>query len=126
MNYTIKNLRDVEDSAPQLGVDERMEARFARDAMDAVDTGVTLHFIKPGKRGAAHRHEKAEEVYVVLSGSGSINLDGETHRLEQLDAVRVAPQVRRGFEAGPEGLELLVFGPHHEGDGERVADLWSD
>ncbi len=126
MSYTIKNLRDVDDSAPRLGSDERMESRFARGAMDAVDTGLTLHFIKPGKRGLAHKHEKAEEIIVVLSGTGSINLDSETHPLKQLDAIRVAPHVRRGFEAGPEGLELLVFGPHHDGDGELVDGLWGD
>jgi mannose-6-phosphate isomerase-like protein (cupin superfamily) len=126
MNYTIKNLRDVDDSAPRFGTQERMESRFARGALDALDTGLTHHIVKPGKRGLAHRHEQAEEVYVVLSGSGSINLDGETHPLKQLDAVRVSPQVRRGFEAGPEGLELLAFGARHDGDGELVDDLWSD
>ena len=29
----------------------------------------------------------------------------------------------RAFEAGPEGLELLVFGPRHEGDAEIVQDF---
>jgi hypothetical protein len=34
--------------------------------------------------------------------------------------------VTRAFEAGPEGLELLVFGPHHAGDVEMVPDFWDD
>jgi len=33
-------------------------------------------------------------------------------------------QEARAFEAGPDGLELLVFGPHHHGDAEIVADHW--
>jgi hypothetical protein len=41
-----------------------------------------------------------------------------------LDAIRIAPELPRAFEAGPGGLELLAFGPHCEGDGEPVADNW--
>ena len=33
-------------------------------------------------------------------------------------------EVVRAFEAGPDGLEFLVFGPHHEADGEQVDDAW--
>jgi hypothetical protein len=42
------------------------------------------------------------------------------------DAIRVAPNVIRAFEAGPDGLELLAFGPRHEGDGEVLEeDVWA-
>jgi quercetin dioxygenase-like cupin family protein len=81
----------------------------------------------PGKRGSAHRHEHAEEICVVLSGSGRVKLDDDTRDLHPLDAVRIAPQVARAFEAGPEGLELLVFGPRHGGDGEVLReDFWGE
>jgi hypothetical protein len=30
----------------------------------------------------------------------------------------------RAMEAGPDGVEFLAFGPHHEGDGEVVHDPW--
>jgi len=36
----------------------------------------------------------------------------------------VAPEVARAFEAGPEALEFLAFGPHHPRDGEPVDDEW--
>jgi hypothetical protein len=42
-----------------------------------------------------------------------------------LDAIRVAPPVTRAFEAGDEGLDVLVFGPRHEGDGGLVPGWWS-
>ena len=71
MNYTKKNLRDVEDSAPKFGYSETQEAHFAREDLDAERIGFAYHVVKPGKRQAfAHRHDEAEEVYVVLSGSG--------------------------------------------------------
>jgi len=126
MSYTIKNLSEVEDSAPKFGFGERQEAHFAQGALDAEDTGFSYHIVKPEKRqGFAHRHDKAEEVYVVIGGTGRINLDGEVVELQRLDAIRVAPAVARAFEAGPDGLELLAFGPHHEGDGELIHDdVW--
>ena len=84
--------------------------------------------MKPGKRQAfAHKHEKAEEIYVILSGSGRMKLDDEIRDVRALDAVRVAPRVTRAFEAGADGLELLAFGPHHEGDGELIYEgFWDD
>jgi mannose-6-phosphate isomerase-like protein (cupin superfamily) len=127
VDYTIKNLRDVEDMAAKHGLSENQEARFAREDLDAEATGVALQFVRPGKRHAfAHRHTEAEEIYVVLSGSGRVKLDDDVRDVGPMDAVRVAPPVTRAFEAGPEGLELLVFGPHHARDSEMVADFWGD
>jgi mannose-6-phosphate isomerase-like protein (cupin superfamily) len=125
--YTLKRLTDVEDSAPRFGFGETQEARFANDDLEVENTGVSLHRVKPGKRqGFAHRHENTEEVYVVLSGSGRAKLDEEIVALQALDALRVAPGVTRAFEGGDDGLELLAFGPRHEGDGEIVPKWWAD
>ncbi|HVS28500.1 MAG TPA: cupin domain-containing protein [Solirubrobacteraceae bacterium] len=127
MSYTIKNLRDVDDSAVKFGFSETQEARFARTALDAEETGLAYHVLHPGKRqGFAHRHELAEEVYVVLAGSGRVKLDDEVVDIGRLDAIRVAPKVTRAFEAGPEGLELLVFGPYRAGDSEMVQGFWGE
>jgi hypothetical protein len=46
--------------------------------------------------------------------------------LRPLDAIRVAPGVTRAFQAGPDGLELLAFGPRHDGDGDVLPGWWSD
>ena len=126
MSYTIKNLREVEDVAPKFGFDSVQEARFCFRDLDAKDTGMAYHRVKPGQRGLAHRHDNAEEIYVVLAGSGRVKLDDEIAEIGPLDAIRVAPQVVRAFEAGPDGLELLAFGPRHEGDGEILReDVWA-
>jgi quercetin dioxygenase-like cupin family protein len=127
MSYTIKNLRDSEDSAPKFGLSEVGEAHFPRKELAAESTGLAYHVLHPGKRqGFGHRHEAAEEVAVVLSGSGRVRLDGEIRDIGELDAIRIAPSVTRAFEAGPDGLRLLVFGPHHDGDGELLKDFWTD
>ena len=125
MRYAKKNLRDVDDSAVKFGLSESQEARFARTDLGAEQTGMNFLRVKPSKREAfAHRHERAEEIYVVVGGSGRVKLDDDLVELAPLDAVRVSPGVTRSFEAGPDGLEVLVFGPHVEGDGETVSDFW--
>ena len=125
--FTFKKLEEVEDSAPKFGFGELGEARFAKGALDAQDTGVSLLRLNPGRRQAfGHRHENAEEVYVVLSGSGRVKLDDEIVEVARLDAIRVAPQVTRAFEAGEDGLEVLAVGPRRDGDGELIHGWWSD
>jgi len=125
--YTLKKLTDIEDSAPKSGFGEIQEARFAKDALDTQDTGFSYHRLKAQRRQPfGHRHQSAEEVYVVLAGSGRVKLDEEVVELEALDAIRVAPDVIRAFEAGPSGLDLLAFGPRRDGDGEITMGGWAD
>jgi mannose-6-phosphate isomerase-like protein (cupin superfamily) len=125
--FTLKRLTEVEDSAERAGLSEIQEARFAQGELDASDTGISYHRLKPNRRQPfAHRHDEAEEVYVVLAGGGRAKLDEEIVELAPLDALRVAPRVVRCFEAGTDGLEVLAIGAHHEGDGELIRDWWSD
>jgi mannose-6-phosphate isomerase-like protein (cupin superfamily) len=127
MSYTIKNLQDTEDSAPKFGFAEMGEAHFPREELGAEATGLSYQMLRPNKRSAfGHKHENAEEVYVVLSGGGRMRLDDEEIEIGRLDAIRVAPPVKRAFEAGPEGLEVLAFGARHEGDGEMDPEFWTD
>jgi mannose-6-phosphate isomerase-like protein (cupin superfamily) len=124
VSYTIKNLRDVEDMAASQGFGEVQEARFAHGDLDAEQIGISLQRVKPGKRHAfAHRHKQAEEVYVVISGSGRVKLDDVVKEVGELDAIRVGPSVTRAFEADDEGLELLAFSPRVAGDAEIVKDF---
>ncbi|MGZ6697728.1 MAG: cupin domain-containing protein [Solirubrobacteraceae bacterium] len=123
--HTHINLADVEDAAPANGFGERWEARVARTALEAQATGVTHFRLRPGRRSPfSHRHRQAEEIYVVLGGSGHVKLDDDIREVRALDAIRVSADVARAFEAGPDGLEFLAFGPHVEGDGELVDDPW--
>ncbi|HEV2074907.1 MAG TPA: hypothetical protein VGR10_01570, partial [Thermoleophilaceae bacterium] len=69
--YTHRKLSEVEDSAAKFGFGEVQEARFANADLETEQTGLSYHRVKPGKRQAfGHRHDEAEEVYVVISGSG--------------------------------------------------------
>ena len=117
--WTLRNLREIEDSAAEHGHGDVQEARFANRELATTGTGLSLQRVKPNCSSPfAHRHDSAEEIYVVLGGSGHIHLDDESVALRPLDAVRVAPPVVRSFSAGPDGLELLALGAAHPGDGE--------
>jgi uncharacterized cupin superfamily protein len=126
-DFAKKNLNEVEDSALKHGFSETQMARFAGADLGCESIGLALEGVKPGKRQAfGHRHDEDEEVYVIVDGSGSMRLGEETIAVGPMDAIRVAPGVWRGFEAGPDGLQILAFGTHTEGDGEIDPDFWAD
>jgi len=126
--FTITNLKEVESSAPEALAD-RLEARFGRKHLGSEHLGVSYFRYAPGFRVPyGHRHREQEEAYVVVAGSGRIRLDDEVVELRQWDVVRVAPDVVRGFEGGPGGLEVIAVGSDRPegGDGEMVRDWWQD
>jgi mannose-6-phosphate isomerase-like protein (cupin superfamily) len=123
--YTRISLSDVEDVAVPNGFGHRWEARVAREPLGAQETGLTYFLLRPGQRSPfAHRHREAEEIYVILQGTGRIKLGDEILEVQPRDAIRVSPEVARAFEAGADGLEFLAIGRHHPADGEPVDDPW--
>ena len=126
-DYAIVNIKELEDQAVKFGLSPNLEARFGRKATDAKRGGFSYQRLAPNFRQPfGHRHEGQEEFYVVLDGAGRITLEGETHDLRRWDVVRVAPAVGRGFEAGPDGIELLVFGAGQTGDATVLESFWED
>jgi uncharacterized cupin superfamily protein len=111
-DYKLLNLkRDVEDSGERFGYAPNMEARFARKPLGLEKSGISYFKVTPGFRAPfGHAHTDQEEVYVVLSGSARVKLDDEIIDLKPMDAVRIPTSVERGFEAGPDGAEIVAFG----------------
>jgi quercetin dioxygenase-like cupin family protein len=126
--YTIKNLvSGVENSAEKFGMGDVLAAHFARKDLEATKLGVSLQRLKPNQRVPfGHRHEEQEEVYVVVGGSGRLKLDDDTVEVGRWDAVRVAPEVMRAFEAGPDGLEVVAFGAPGIPDTQQEMGWWTD
>ena len=123
--YTKISLSEVEDAAASNGLGHRWEARVAREPLGAQETGLTHFRLHAGQRSPfSHRHRQAEEIYVILQGTGKIKLDDQILEVQPRDAIRVAPEVVRAFEAGADGLEFLAVGPHRPSDGEPVDDAW--
>ena len=119
--FTRRNLKqDLEDVGPRFDGAPDLEFRLATQALELERSGLGYQRVPPGYRFPyGHTHRTQEEVYVVVGGSGRMKLDDEIVELKQWDAVRVAPGTWRGYEAGPEGLEILVIGAPNLGDSPR-------
>jgi quercetin dioxygenase-like cupin family protein len=91
--------------------------------------GMNQIVLAPGQRGRIHRHQRQEEVYLVLEGALTLLLEGEPTELGEGEVIRVAPQIRRQLvNRGPGRLVLLAFGGagEHQGrDGEAFTS-WSE
>ena len=126
--FATVNLLDVEDSMGDRA--PGIQVRFGRKHLDSRDLGVTHVRYEPNLRGQlAHSHRVQEEAYVVVAGSGRVLLDDEVLELRQWDVVRVAPEVVRAFEAGPDGLDMIAVGGPKPDGGDGVAGgtaAWPD
>jgi quercetin dioxygenase-like cupin family protein len=128
-DYTIVNLREVEDMAPRFGYAPHIESRFARKPLGLARSGLSYYRLEPGYRlPFGHRHGEQEEVYLVISGGARLKLEDEIVELGPWDAVRVPGPVTRGMEAGPEGAEIIAFGaPNTDNkDAEMEMGWWAD
>jgi len=131
--FSLTNLReDLEDVGSNFDGAPDLEFRLATKALELEQSGLSYQRVPPGTRFPyGHRHRKQEEVYVVVGGSGRMKLDDEIVEIRQWDAVRVPPGTWRGYEAGQDGLEILVIGAPNLGEAPRedvegMRGWWAD
>ena len=133
MSFTLVNIKhDLEDIGSRFDGAPGLEFRAATKALGLEKSALSYQRVPPGYRFPyGHTHATQEEVYVVVHGSGRLKVDDEIVELAEWDAVRVPPGLWRGYEAGPEGLEMLVLGAPNlgedpRGDVEGQRDWWAD
>ena len=121
----------MEDGVARAKLNPDDPERFVplRRALGVTSFGLNQMLLRPGQRGRIHRHERQEEVYLVLSGRLTVEIEGEPHDLEAGELIRVGPGVRRRvLNLGPELVSVLAVGgaaPHEGRDGLAYAD-WDD
>jgi mannose-6-phosphate isomerase-like protein (cupin superfamily) len=124
-DYTVKNLKQVANAAERFGLGENLEARFAKKDLELSNFGLSYQRLEPGFRVPfGHTHGEQEEVYVVLNGTGRVKVDDDIVELAQWDAIRVAGDVKRALEAGPDGLEIIAIGAPLADDTEMDQEFW--
>jgi len=112
-------------------LDPAAEERYVslRRALGVSTFGINQIRLGPGQRGRIHRHRSQEEVYLVLSGTLTLWIEGEPHELGAGEIARVAPEVRRQI-ANPHREEVVMIalggaGEHVGRDGEAFTS-WDD
>jgi quercetin dioxygenase-like cupin family protein len=86
--------------------------KFVRHHLGARAFGLSQIDFPPGKVGSEHdeRASRQEEVYLTLSGGGTLEVDGDTIEMKPGRYVLVPPESKRRPAAGPEGMSFLVIG----------------
>jgi mannose-6-phosphate isomerase-like protein (cupin superfamily) len=131
--FTLRNLKeDPEDVGSNFDGSPDLEFRLATKPLGLEQSGLGYQRLPANYRFPyGHVHKRQEEVYVVLRGSGRMKLDDEVVELREWDAVRVPPGTWRGYEAGPDGLEIFVIGAPNLGENPRddvegLRDWWTE
>jgi mannose-6-phosphate isomerase-like protein (cupin superfamily) len=131
--FTIRNIKDdLDDLGSNFDGAPDLEVRAATSALELEKSGLSYQRVPPSYRFPyGHTHKTQEEVYVVVRGSGRMKVGDEIVELKEWDAVRVPPGTWRGYEAGADGLEIIVIGAPNLGDSPRDdvegrRDWWAD
>ena len=97
-----------------------------RRALGVSSFGMNQIRLAPGERGRIHRHEHQEEVYLVLRGTLTVEVEREEHDLAEGELLRVGPELRRRvLNRGPDTCLVLALGgagDHNGRDGLAYTD----
>jgi len=126
-----EHVPEMEDGTSTTRLDPDSGERFLplRRQLGVTSFGMNQIVLEPGQRGRIHRHERQEEVYLVLEGRLTLVIESEPTELGEGQLIRVAPEVRRQLvNYGPARVVLVAVGGanEHQGrDGEAFAS-WED
>jgi len=83
--------------------------------------GINQLTLQPRQRLRVHRHERQEEVYLVLEGELTLIVEGEPHRLGRGQLARVGPASKRQLTNPTDALVIVLAlggdGSHEGRDG---------
>ncbi len=117
----------MEEGSARTRLDPDSGERFQplRRELGVTAFGINQIVLQPGQRSRIHRHERQEEVYLVLEGRLTLMIEAEESELGQGELIRVAPALRRQLvNRGPGRLVLIALGgagEHLGRDGEAFA-----
>jgi quercetin dioxygenase-like cupin family protein len=86
--------------------------KMVRHRLGATAFGFSQIEFPPDKVGSEHDETASgqEEVYLTLSGGGTLEIDGEAVEMKPGRYILVGPESKRRPTAGPDGMSFLVIG----------------
>ncbi|WP_435184640.1 cupin domain-containing protein [Halobellus sp. EA9] len=105
MSHTKSHYTDGDEKAPGMF--------FLREELDCENLGFTVVEVDAGWEGMEHDHEDRghEEVYYLVDGAASLEVDGDAVDLDPGDAVRVAPEAVRTLTADEDSTLVVAGAP---------------
>jgi mannose-6-phosphate isomerase-like protein (cupin superfamily) len=87
----------------------RLRSHFLLDAGDlgSKNLSVTWVDVPPGAEQRPHSHPDSEQIYVIVRGSGRMQVAGDTEQVGEGDVVFIPPAAAHGIKN--EGPEPLVY-----------------
>ena len=110
-----------------LNLDSPERFQLLRRELGITSFGMNLILLQPRQQGRIHRHERQEEVYVVLEGVLTLSVEDSERELARGEIARVAPEVRRRvMNRGAEPCAVLALGGagEHEGRDGVAFESW--
>jgi mannose-6-phosphate isomerase-like protein (cupin superfamily) len=115
MGYTLKRIDEME--AIYNGSFRRAGAELGVESF-----GLQVFDMPPDFDGYPehdHSEDGQEEVYIVLSGAGEVEVDGDRVAIDSERILRVPAGIKRRLLPGPEGMRVLALGGVPGGTYER-------
>ncbi len=81
---------------------------FLHEILGLTGSEISFNYIPSGSKAPfSHKHKENEEVYMVLRGEGSMEIDGKSVKVKEGSVVKVSPAAIRKIES-TENSELIV------------------
>lgn len=127
-DYTIIRADDVDDV--YAGTSVPGEFRPLTRALGTEQLAVTLIRVPPHsdfEQGTGHYHQELEELYLVATGTLTMRLGDDVHRVTAGSAVRVAPRTPRSHRnEGDEPVEMWAISRRiGHGDAVKIDAFWA-
>jgi mannose-6-phosphate isomerase-like protein (cupin superfamily) len=127
----LRTCQTVDEQTSRTRLDPESPERFVslRRALGVTTFGINQMVLQPGQRMRIHRHQRQEEVYVVLEGRLTVAVEAQETELGAGELMRVAPQVRRQLvNRGPGRVLLIALGADgdHEGRDAEAFTSWDE
>lgn len=86
-NYMVAQLDEIEPVSCPCGLSKRA-------FVGAENHTATMHIVEIARDARTHYHKRLTEIYLVLEGSGSVELDDEQVAVKPMTAILIKPGCR--------------------------------